>query len=164
MHTDVLLTTDRSPLQILLAIQRVVNALGMESPSTYPLILPILQQCTDPNQVRVRPHHKAYRWSICCRHQPLQAIHGGPRSPGIHIDVCRKMSSICWRTGCSCGWWPSGTRLRLIRSCLGYFQTWSRRRSGPQVSLRLPSNALPLLNHPLLQSQGQGVIHGSRPP
>ena len=40
--------------QILLALQRVVNSLGVESPTTYPLLLPILQLCTDVNQVRSR--------------------------------------------------------------------------------------------------------------
>lgn len=38
-------------VQVLLALQRLVNALGAESPSAYPLLIPVLQLCTDPNQV-----------------------------------------------------------------------------------------------------------------
>ncbi len=38
--------------QVLLALQRVVNALGSESPACYPLLLPVLRLCTDPSQVR----------------------------------------------------------------------------------------------------------------
>jgi hypothetical protein len=41
----------RSTVQVLLALQRLVNALGTESPSSYPVLVPILQISTDPNQV-----------------------------------------------------------------------------------------------------------------
>ena len=35
---------------MLLALQRLVNALGTDSPQCYDLLLPILQHCTDINQ------------------------------------------------------------------------------------------------------------------
>lgn len=38
-------------LQVLLALQRLVNALGPDSPGCYTLLLPILQQCTSIHQV-----------------------------------------------------------------------------------------------------------------
>ena len=37
-------------MQVLLALQRLVNALGAESPAAYPLVLPVLRICTDPGQ------------------------------------------------------------------------------------------------------------------
>ncbi|DBA79077.1 hypothetical protein WJX77_002150 [Trebouxia sp. C0004] len=37
-------------IQVLLALQRLVNALGMDSPASYTLLLPILQQCTSIHQ------------------------------------------------------------------------------------------------------------------
>lgn len=37
-------------IQVLLALQRLVNALGAESPACYPLVLPVLRLCTDINQ------------------------------------------------------------------------------------------------------------------
>ena len=37
--------------QVLLALQRLVNALGPDSPGSYSLLLPILQQCTSIDQV-----------------------------------------------------------------------------------------------------------------
>lgn len=33
-----------------MALQRLVHALGPESPMTYPIVLPVLRLCTDPNQ------------------------------------------------------------------------------------------------------------------
>lgn len=39
-------------MQVLLALQRLVNALGMDSPASYTLLLPILQQCTSIDQVQ----------------------------------------------------------------------------------------------------------------
>lgn len=33
-----------------MALQRLVHALGAESPATYPLLLPVLRLCTDPGQ------------------------------------------------------------------------------------------------------------------
>lgn len=39
-----------SPAQVLVALQRLVHALGAESPAAYPLVLPVLKLCTDPNQ------------------------------------------------------------------------------------------------------------------
>ena len=41
----------RHLLQVLLALQRLVNALGPDSPGCYSLLLPILQQCTSIHQV-----------------------------------------------------------------------------------------------------------------
>ena len=38
-------------LQVLLALQKLVNALGPESPGCYPLLLPILQHSLDISQV-----------------------------------------------------------------------------------------------------------------
>ncbi len=38
-------------MQVLVALQRLVNALGTDAPAAYPLLLPILQLCTDINQV-----------------------------------------------------------------------------------------------------------------
>ena len=35
-------------MQVILALQRLVNALGSESPATYPVLLPALQYATDP--------------------------------------------------------------------------------------------------------------------
>lgn len=37
--------------QVLLSMQRLVNALGTASPSCYPVLIPMMQVCTDPNQV-----------------------------------------------------------------------------------------------------------------
>ena len=37
--------------QVLMSLQRLVNALGMGCPSSYPFLIPILRLCTDPNQV-----------------------------------------------------------------------------------------------------------------
>lgn len=37
-------------VQVLVALQRLVNALGTDAPAAYPLLLPILQLCTDINQ------------------------------------------------------------------------------------------------------------------
>ncbi len=39
-------------MQVLLALQRLVNALGMDSPACYNLLLPILHQCTSIDQVQ----------------------------------------------------------------------------------------------------------------
>ena len=39
-------------VQVLLALSRLVNALGMESPTSYSLLIPILQTCTATNQVK----------------------------------------------------------------------------------------------------------------
>ncbi len=36
--------------QVLVTLQRLVHALGAESPATYPLVLPVLRLCTDPSQ------------------------------------------------------------------------------------------------------------------
>jgi hypothetical protein len=36
--------------QVLVALQRLVNALGPESPATYPFLLPVLDYCTDIGQ------------------------------------------------------------------------------------------------------------------
>ena len=33
-----------------MTLQRLVHALGAESPATYPLVLPVLRLCTDPSQ------------------------------------------------------------------------------------------------------------------
>lgn len=40
-------------VQVLLALSRLVNALGMDSPASYGLLIPILQNCTATNQVSV---------------------------------------------------------------------------------------------------------------
>lgn len=37
-------------IQVLVTLQRLVHALGAESPATYPLVLPVLSMCTDPSQ------------------------------------------------------------------------------------------------------------------
>ncbi len=39
-----------NPSQVLVALQRLVHALGAESPAAYPLVLPVLKLCTDPHQ------------------------------------------------------------------------------------------------------------------
>lgn len=36
--------------QVLVALQRLVHALGAECPAAYPLVLPVLKLCTDPHQ------------------------------------------------------------------------------------------------------------------
>lgn len=36
---------------MLISLQRLVNALGTQSPSSYPFLLPLLNVCTDPGQV-----------------------------------------------------------------------------------------------------------------
>ena len=46
-------------MQVLVALQRLVNALGTDAPAAYPLLLPILQLCTDINQVTTWRHSKA---------------------------------------------------------------------------------------------------------
>ena len=38
-------------MQVLVALQRLLNALGAESPSSYPILQPLLRHCTDPGQV-----------------------------------------------------------------------------------------------------------------
>ena len=48
-----------SGVQVLVALQRLVNALGTDAPAAYPLLLPILQLCTDINQVTTWRHSKA---------------------------------------------------------------------------------------------------------
>ncbi|CAL8468538.1 g8078 [Coccomyxa elongata] len=37
-------------IQVLLSMQRLINALGTASPSCYPVLIPMVQVCTDPNQ------------------------------------------------------------------------------------------------------------------
>lgn len=44
-------STGDAVLQVLLVLQRLVNALGPDSPGCYNLLLPILQQCTAIDQV-----------------------------------------------------------------------------------------------------------------
>lgn len=34
-----------------MSVQRIINALGPDCPSTYPLVIPILQHCLDQAQV-----------------------------------------------------------------------------------------------------------------
>lgn len=50
---------------MLLALSRLVNALGMDSPASYGLLIPILQSCTASNQVYQRPCTDA---ACCARH------------------------------------------------------------------------------------------------
>ena len=74
-------------VQILLSIQRIVNSLGMECPSTYPLVIPILQQCTDPEQVIDK---SKIRLSISYLHEALLNV------PSLHPafqvqDVCQRI-------------------------------------------------------------------------
>lgn len=66
--------------QILMSIQRIVNSLGRDSPSAYPLVIPILQQCTDQTQVdtymadSLSPLSECYQQvSVCLRH-PLHDL------------------------------------------------------------------------------------------
>ena len=41
-----------SALQVLVTLQRLVHALGAESPATYPLVLPIIKFCTGGDGLR----------------------------------------------------------------------------------------------------------------
>ena len=58
-------------LQVLLALQRLVNALGPDSLGCYSLILPILQQCTSINQVRLL---HLTSWRQLYLYQPIKAL------------------------------------------------------------------------------------------
>jgi hypothetical protein len=40
------------PDQVLVALQRLINALGPDSTTSYGILQPLLQHCTDPNQAR----------------------------------------------------------------------------------------------------------------
>lgn len=40
----------RTPPQVLVTLQRLVHALGPESPATYAFVLPVLRLVTDPAQ------------------------------------------------------------------------------------------------------------------
>ena len=53
---------------MLVALQRLVNALGPECPACYPLLMPVLRLCTDPTQVGVAPalliSHVCHVWVL----------------------------------------------------------------------------------------------------
>ena len=38
-------------MQVLVALQKLLNALGPDSPASYAILEPLLRHCTDPNQV-----------------------------------------------------------------------------------------------------------------
>ena len=57
-----------APAQVLLALQRLTHALGADSPSCYPVLLPLLAVSTDVNQVPNRP----LRVKTCCAQLPEQ--------------------------------------------------------------------------------------------
>ena len=54
-------------LQILMAVQRIVNSLGLECPSTYPLVIPILQQCTTAEEVKEGMDTQSVQTWMCTR-------------------------------------------------------------------------------------------------
>ena len=54
-----------SCLQVLLALQKLVNALGPESPGCYPLLLPILQHSLDISQVSKLNCMGRHYWGSC---------------------------------------------------------------------------------------------------
>lgn len=85
--------------QVLVALQRLVNALGPESPACYPLLLPVLRLCTDPAQVRrgacsARPAHR--RGTLVAYWRPagqLQSRWQQPNHQFIPMQCARLMST-----------------------------------------------------------------------
>ena len=72
-------------IQIMLALQRLVHALGSESPITYPVVLPILNRVIDSNNSDPANivEDGIYLWIVVLRHVP-----------GQHQDVVSPLTSM----------------------------------------------------------------------
>ena len=51
-------------VQVLVALQRLINALGPDCPASYGILQPLLQHCTDPNQVQRLPVRRSALYLI----------------------------------------------------------------------------------------------------
>ena len=93
-------------LQVLVTLQRLVHALGAESPATYPLLLPVLRLCTDPGQPDELNllEDGLQLWLVALRHAP--APHPGLLTavfPNLVAAMAKSTEHIAVR-----GWWLVG--------------------------------------------------------
>lgn len=95
-------------MQVLLALQRLVNALGTDSPRCYDLLLPILRHCTDINQPDELNllEDGLQLWLIALRNapstqEPLLALF-----PNLAAVMERSPGKLAWSVlGCrTCAW------------------------------------------------------------
>ena len=93
-------------MQVLSTLQRLVNALGTDSPTCYDLLLPILRHCTDINQPDELNllEDGLQLWLIALRNaptlqEPLLALFPNlaavmERSPGLSSHTLRFCSTL----------------------------------------------------------------------
>lgn len=94
-------------IQVLLALQRVVHALGVDSPNSYPVLLPVLAVATDPSQPDELNlmEDGLLLWLVALRHAP--APHPGLLAPLGHLLNAMERSTEHVAVG-----------TRLISSCV----------------------------------------------
>lgn len=89
-------------LQVLVALQRLVHSLGPESPSTYPMLLPVLKLCTDPHQPDELNllEDGLQLWLVALRHAPAPCTGLlGDLFPNLVAAMTRSTEHIAVREG-----------------------------------------------------------------
>ncbi|KAK9830439.1 hypothetical protein WJX72_011753 [[Myrmecia] bisecta] len=161
-------------IQILLALQRLVNALGVDSPSCYPLLLPILKHCTDINQPDELNllEDGLQLWLIALRnatspHAELLALFSNLAAvmerSSEHIQVAAPLMASCVLLGGADFLQARGHQVvRILQALLGNVKEKGTLLLLPVLDTTIqcfPADA-PLLLEPALQRLLAGILAG----
>lgn len=96
-------------IQIMVALQRLIHAMGVDSPMCYPVLFPVLQVATDPNQPDELNllEDALLLWLVTLRHATRLDDHGGLLAPLPHLLAAMEGSTEHVSVG-----------TRLMTSCL----------------------------------------------